>query len=319
MNNKIVYKFIKPILISFFVYLMLDVPFRLIEFLGSPSVGGIKNMLPVTLGLIFGEIAAVGIGLAIIIGNIVTATLGFNAIVEIIVTMIVTCLAYHLWYMKGVSSYPSTKKTFDIFKFVGIAVLIGIISGFSQGIIISIIEDKNPIFLSLEIAAHYVSWSLLVGLPIIILLTSVYGVIPYIPREYMENHSLSEIYNIIEEYKCDISCIGEISDKIDMFNLENNVDTKKAYYLMFCLEELNIKIIENMNPEDKIKIYIKNGEAILVEMEYKGKPYNPLNVKKIKGDLMFNMEIEGILLMKEMAIVARYRYRDGINKIKFVV
>ncbi len=89
---------------------------------------------------------------------------------------------------------------------------------------------------------------------------------------------------------------------------------KQIFEIQSCIEELSIRILKAL-PDSKIKTAIRFGNAVSVNIKYKGSRYNPLLIGKRDGML----EIMSLKIIKHRALRASYSYRNAENLIHVVI
>ena len=89
---------------------------------------------------------------------------------------------------------------------------------------------------------------------------------------------------------------------------------KQIFEIQSCIEELSIRIFKAL-PDTAINAAIRFGNAVSVNIKYKGQKYNPLLIGKKDGML----EIMGLKIIKHRALRASYSYRNAENFIHVVI
>jgi hypothetical protein len=140
---------------------------------------------------------------------------------------------------------------------------------------------------------------MLIGVPVIMLMTSVFCVRVVTPPW------CPSVPEISGRYILNSGCITEINDLID------GLPFKKKYQLQSCVEECVLRILSESSCQNLwLTVYI--SDSFSLSMEYDGKRCNPL--RQIPGE-----DEIGLALIKYRALRARHRYFRKINYLHIVL
>ena len=279
---------LRIMIISAAAYVLIDFPVLMTGIL--PIHAGIKNFLPFTLGLFFGFSGVIGccIGCAV---SFLSFGLGVSEILTECLQISVTGLGIWLgWYFfSGSENVSFTRARHYTVYMILTAVL-------------------SVMCFDLRVSAAYFFCGLLISLPIDILLGSTLGIIPVLPGGGMVKYDASFVIDSSSESLSNANEILETSGEA------SGAGMKQIFEIQSCIEELSIRILKAL-PDSKIKTAIRFGNAVSVNIKYKGSRYNPLLIGKRDGML----EIMSLKIIKHRALRASYSYRNAENLIHVVI
>ncbi len=282
------------------IYVLLDFPARLTEFLGVSSLTGPKNFLPLILGLLFGTYGVVGMCL----GAIISAALCCSPYAEItceLLSIIIFALGGRMLWYAGTPKPLQLKCAHDYLRYLAITALLSPLAAMP----VRLIMGASAL---LEVALSYFIYTVSVGIPAIIIISSILHIQPHAPKG--------------KEMKPDIDCqimpgrlnLKAKNEEIEFFCAAFGHQSKKSFDVESCLEELAIRI--KAHSEDvpiEVRIYI--NDSISMHLDYKSKRYNPL--LQTSGEA--SEELWGLALIRQRALRFSYQYIAGINQIQIVL
>ena len=279
---------LRIMIISAAAYVLIDFPVLMTGIL--PIHAGIKNFLPFTLGLFFGFSGVIGccIGCAV---SFLSFGLGVPEILTECLQISVTGLGIWLgWYFFSGSKNVSFTRARHYTVYIILTAVLSVMC------------------FDLRVSAAYFFCGLLISLPIDILLGSTLGIIPVLPGGGMVKYDASFVIDSSSESLSNANEILETSGEV------SGAGMKQIFEIQSCIEELSIRIIKAL-PDSKIKTAIRFGNAVSVNIKYKGSRYNPLLIGKRDGML----EIMSLKIIKHRALRASYSYRNAENLIHVVI
>ena len=291
------------------IVFLLDLPFRTIGFLGLVPAAGPKNMLPLLLGLLFGPAGCLANGTGLLLSAVVRTDFTYAAGLEGMLTTGVAWLCRSLWYLPANTCAPRIKKPQELAKFLVLALGSGCLLGGGLALSPATRYSLTPLAAGVQIAGSTLAWSLLVGLPTLITVTSVLAIEPVLPRSYRAQVTPDLSFRLMPE-----TGLNGVGDAVEEFSRSRSMPPKRGYAIMSCVEEVAVLLLGRLTEGETLSIDLCAGDNILVHFTYGGPRYNPLIMKK-SGD----PDMLGILLVREMAIVTRYTRLLGVNHIKIVV
>ena len=296
----------------------LDFFFHSLGFMGLIPTAGPKNALPLLLGLLYGPAGAAGCGLGTALSALLRLDASPGAWWEALCVVAVSLGAWRLWYLPGLARVPLLKKGRDLLQYL----LFVLVSALALGTATALWPAARyglafgPALV--QTAGSAVAWSLLVGMPAHITLTSVFAVVPRVPACFADGAAEA----LRSDLRLDITALGGIegvTDAVEAFNETHGVSPRQGYALMSCAEELALAVLEHLPPEGRLTLELWGGAGPRLRLRYGGERYDPLAVKKNKTDPLANLDILGILMVREMAASASYRRRGGSNEIQIIV
>lgn len=282
-------------------YFLLDLPVRMTGFLEFGVFIGIKNFLPATLGLLFGWYGTLGC----LIGSLLASVLTVAALPELLfeeTCILVIGLGMWLLWHAGVTSHSvHLKKKNDYLRYTVLTVFLSAICG-----VISLAFLPGGAFLTVFIA--YLSMSLLVGIPVMILLTSIVCVLPVLPPW---SHMTPDVSGCVHSGSGSLDCFNDL---LEDYFLLHKINRKNLYGIQNCVEEVMIRILAEQ-PDATVIIRFYENDSFSLWFEYQGGHYNPF----VAGKEEASEDRFGLQLIKHRALRASYKYRRGINQIHIVI
>lgn len=317
-------------------YICLDLPFRAMGFLGLTPLAGPKNAVPVAAGIMCGVWGAAGSAAGAVIsaglwvmraggdvavsacGGILTTALA-EVLAEALAVWIVSVGFYLAWYLPAIISAPEIKHGRNAVKYAGLCLAAGIAAGIIEELCARQAFDLEPGAIFFQTGISTFVWSLLLGLPVLITLTSVFAVSPAIPKRVKRPGLFNREPDLTVTAGRGVEETGRVSDILEEYNQNQKIPPKRAYAILSCVEELGVMIQEHLPEGGQMEFNIKTGDTVVIGIRYPGERYNPLAVRPVSGGPAANLDILGILMVREMAVTTRYR-RDGeMNELKIVV
>jgi hypothetical protein len=281
--------------VSAFCYVMIHFAFDFGDFLLFKGNIGPKNFLPITMGMISGPFGAAGVligavGVGVLSGSGVSAVIS-----ETTGVLIMSGGGWLLWYA-GKSAHGIALKTArDFLRFMTISLFL---SGVCAAA--AFLSGAAP----LPVFSSYMAWNMLLGIPVIALMTSIF----YVNAVYPPWRSPQ--WDINEQFVLEPGCIAVISEKIDELCFAQKIDRKRGYQLQSCIEECILLILSEPTCRG-LWLTVRISDSISIMMEYDGKPYNLLRARA-QEDLI------GLILIKQRALRVRYHYSGGFNRLHIV-
>ena len=294
-------KYAAPILLSVAVYILLDLSVRLTGFLEFGVFIGIKNFLPAAMGLLFGWCGVLGCLVGSILTCVITAATLPELLFEGICVLVTGMGMWLLWHIGAKSRRVHLKKAKDYFRYIVLNVLLSAVCG-----ALSFAFMPGGAFLTVFIA--YISMNLLVGIPVIILLTSTVCIIPVLPPWC---HRTPDVFGSIHS---EPSSFDRFNDLLEEYSVLHKISRKSLYGIQNCIEEVVIRIFAD-NPDALINIEFYYDDSVSLWFIYKGGHCNPFMTDRNKE----SEDMFGLQLIKHRALRESYKYRRGINQIHIVM
>lgn len=297
----------------------LDIPFRALEFLGLMQAAGPKNVLPVLFGLLFGPAGAIGSALGAFISGVCRLSFGLDVWAEALAVFCAALIAWFGWYAFGWTEPPRMKRLSAVIRYICVSAVAGAVNGIICAVLLCRTTHIPWFEIYVEVQLSALAWALLLGLPMLITATSMFAMLPVMPKHLEETYHQTHQPPFDHTIPNDIDEVAKISDAIDMFNMEYGISIKRAYSIMSCVEELNLKIMEQLPPDATIRITIEAGDNVVIRLFYGGKRFDPMAIRTVRGDPTANLDAVGILLVREMAVLTGFWYVDGVNQVKIIL
>lgn len=158
------------------------------------------------------------------------------------------------------------------------------------------------------------------ALTLAIMLVAMHKNILQIPKDEVPKEK--KYFALISNHEADIVALNS---GIESFCEQNDIDMKKQYYIMLCIEEIAVNIIEHGFQDGKehyIDIRIIAGDRLLLNIRDDATAYDPTAQKD--ADITasaeeFDTDGLGIFLVKKVAKEFSYRRVIGFNNLHIVL
>lgn len=299
MKNPKLRRYLFLVLLSAAAYFVADWSVQFTGFLHFGSYIGIKNFLPVTLGMFFGPFGVSGCVLGCAATAALLHTPAREAAFECVCIAIIGMGMWFLWHRKDPSHRIRFKQTKMYLWFAFI--LLGLSAGCG---LIGLLFAANAFW---QTVAAYTALGILVGLPVNILLGSLLCPEPVLPPKYRLDHDV--IGSIADT--AGQECLNEVLEECAC---ARGISRKRVFEVQNCIEEVSLRVRKAL-PNAKIQICVEYSDAISVRFTYAGAKYNPLRLGKDEDE----MDVISLKLIEHRALRAFYRYAGGENHLHIVV
>lgn len=299
------------------IFTAFGLPFRLMEFLNLSPLAGPQNMLAPLFGILFGGAGAVGIAWGVIALNILTGSFSILTVIEFVLMGGSSWASYILWHLPKTSEPPRLKTVKDMLKYILIALFSGSILG--VGFAITIQGELLPEILFLQVAVSTLFWSVLLGMPIMITLTSIFHISPALSWRAIDNGGFMNPDLTFTLHNGEEKLLCGITDAIEEFIQNQHIPPKQSYAIMLSVEELSVLILGRLVDGEQLTVMLEHGDNVQIIMRYPGARYNPMAIGIIHKDPIANMDILGILMVREMAVATHYQCRNNWNELKIII
>ena len=288
------------LLVSAAAYLLADLPVQLTGFLHFGSWIGIKNFLPATLGLFFGPWGAFGGMLGCIATAGILQTPLAEAAFECVCIAVTGMGMWLLWHLCSGTHWIRFKQIRQYLWYLclllGLSLACGLISlPFLEGALWP------------TVAAH-ASLGLLVGLPVNIILGSLFCQEPVLPPFCALERDASGWID------ADMSSLDRMNELLEECAVGKKISRKRVFEAQSCIEEVILRVL-GAQPAAQILLSVDFSDAISIRFAYAGSKYNPLHTGKQEDEA----DIMGLKLIKHRAMRATYSRRGGENQLHIVI
>jgi hypothetical protein len=278
-----------------FSYVLLHFMFDLGNFPLFKGIIGPKNFLPIVTGMTLGPFGALGMFAgAISVGFLSGADIA-EIFSETVGAVIMSGGGWFLWYTKKGNGTISLKKVRDLLRFAVISLILSALCG-----LVAYICGLG--FFTTFIS--YMAWNLLMGISVIMLMTSIF----YINVIYPPWSPI--IFDINETLPLKTESITVIADIIDELSFNKKIDQKRAFLMQSYIEECIIMILTEPTCKN-LQLTVQISDCISIIMRYDGKPCNPLRPKTYEDQI-------GLEIMKQRALRVHYAYSGKMNHLRIV-
>ena len=294
-------KYCNMILVSAIVYVLLDLPLRITEFLKFDAYIGLKNFLPSTLGLLFGPWGAAGGCIGCVLSALFCHTPVREIVSECGCVLIMGIGMWLLWQGGSVTHKVHFKRPVHYIKLAG---FLAILSG-CCGLYSTFLMGKQTFVVT---SMSYMALGLLVGTPVNILFSDLLCIQPVLPWGCSIKNDVTGVID------AGTNSMDLLNDTLEAFAFERKISRKKIFEIQNCIEEISIRVFERL-PDTQIQIRMDYDDAVSLHFLYKGKKYNPFRIEKDEDEI----SLMGLKLIKHRVLRAMYRYGNGDNEVHIVI
>lgn len=168
------------------IFVLVAVPFKVMNLIPGFTEIRPVDCLNMLFGLMFGVYGALGCAFGNLIADIFGGTLAISSWAGFVSNFVGTYLAYLMWY-GIIKERPRIKNVKQAAVFTIISVVIGTIIAaiVTFGVELSYPEvDGTSLFI--QIFLNTVGFSVILGMPLVIMLEEIYGIKGAVPKKYME-------------------------------------------------------------------------------------------------------------------------------------
>ena len=300
MKNPGLQRNLRLLLLSAAAYLLADLPIQLTGFLRFGAWIGIKNFLPVTLGLFFGPWGVAGGVLGCIATAAILHTPLAGAAFECLCIAVVGTGMWLLWHLCSGCHRISFKQVRQYLWYAGLLLGLSLVCG-----LLSLLFLKNALW---PTTAAYASLGLLVGLPVNIILGSLFCLEPVLPPFCALEKDVTGWID------ADTASLDRMNELLEECADAKNIGRRRVFEVQSCIEEVVLRIL-NALPDARVLLSVDYGDAISIRFAYAGAKYNPLRTGKEEDEV----DIMSLKLIKHRAMRAMYSRRNGENRLHIVI
>jgi hypothetical protein len=290
------------VLAAVLVYVFVSVSFEPFEAAVFTSYAGPKNALPAVMGLLYGPFGALGVAIgALAAGALLGAPL-MAVLFEAGAAAVMSLGAWRLWYTGGKARVIRIKNIGDIARFFAVTAALSAVCAGAAFALSRLGADISWLL----VFGSFIVWNALLGIIVIIMMTSIVGVSPVCPR----SHPLAP--DIDCELPLETESVAVVSDMIDELCFNKILERKRGFQLQSCVEEIILLILAEPTCKN-MRLTIRVGDSIIVTMLYDGNARSPFRANNAAYE-----EQLGLTLIKQRAFRASHSYRGKINKVHIV-
>ena len=280
------------------LYFILDISLRMTHFLQFGDYIGIKNFIPAAAGLVAGPISGIGCALGCILAAFLAGGDVSETIAECITVFMMSGGMWLLWYAGKKDGYFCLKRVGHYMRYFVLLLITAGVSGIAAGLLLS--ADAG-----LELFISYVSQGILIAIPCLILLTSIFCIPLTVPKWIAEEECFAGQVGSVDE-------LGVFNDALESYGQMHGVKMASVFGVENCVEEVFLRVKEN---DAKIKIRVRFKDTVSCSFSYAGKKNNPFLKKKHESE----EDSIGLKLIRCRALRASYTYRKKINYVHIVM
>ncbi len=286
------------IFLSGLAYFVIDAPVQMTHVL--PSFAGIKNFLPLMLGLFFGAYGVTGC----VIGGVASAfllnTSTPDTLRECVCIVITGLVMFYGWHFTTKSGRISFKTWPDYVRYMVLLAVLSVCAG--------MVYLPSGLTVSVSAGLAYFLTGLFIGIPVNILFSSLLYIEPVMPN----GKSLS--YDAEFCLLPSAESLEGANEIIEMSAMKRGVKMKRVLEIQSCIEELAIRI-QKAHSDAKISVSVIFGDAISARLHYSGEKYNPFRIDSNEDEI----DIMSLKIIKHRAIRASFSYAGRENMVHVVV
>lgn len=286
---------------SCLVYVILDLPVQLTGYLHFGPYVGMKNFLPVVLGLLGGPFCTLGTCLGGICTGLIMKNEAAAIVAEVLCNLVVGLGLWILWHWRSKSHRVHLKTGKQYLRFLLCLFFVSLCCG-----LISLIVAGREAVLPVSLTYFFVGT--LIGIPFLILFTSLLCVEPVVPKKY------SAAPDAAFQIDANPESIGAGMELLEDAAMQHRITMKRVFEIENCIEETSIRILKEL-PQTSIAVAVRFGDTMSVRIHYRGKQYDPF----YKGKEEDELDQISLNLLKHRALWVSYWYDRGENKVHIVV
>ncbi len=291
---------IKICLICAALYFVFDFPVRLTEFFDFGSFIGLKCLLPIICGLLFGCFGALGCSLGSLVTNLIcTVTVG-DFLYEIVLCFLSGTLTWLIWHIFEKSGRVNLKNIRKLFLYIFSVTLSSLICA-----ALGALFGGTSYFVSVLVA--YLILGIIVGVPVLSIAVSIVCIDTTAPFFRKKTNDIEFSLTRTDD-------ISELNQIIEAQAAAKAVPMNSVLKIQNCIEEAIIRIFSDLS-ETKIKLTLDMSDSLSLKMNYDGARYNP--IEKQKNEDQFTAI--SLTLVRLRALRVRYVYKKGHNFLHIVV
>lgn len=289
--------------ISAVLYFAFDVMVQATGFLQFGPIVGLKSFLPVALGMLCGPLGPLGCCAGCIAAGLFVGNSWSWIGAECVCTLLIGIGMWMLWpvFSKEPSVRLKTAREYTVYL-----LLLGALS--LLGGLASVGFLGQSVFTA--VCGTYFFLGAFVGIPVMVLLSSLLHVDPVLPRGV--------------QGKTDVLCtlekgplsVAEANDQIEAFGMEHGIGMKKLFEVENCIEEIAIRVFKAL-PETSIRIAIVFGDTVSLRIDYPGDRCNPFRKRTDEDET----DVAGLSLLRHRALRASFAYSSPAreNRVHVVI
>ena len=281
--------------VSAFSYALLHFAFDLGDFLLFTGSIGPKNFLPLTMGMILGPFGTAGVLAGALASGVISGAGSYELIAEATSAAVMSGGGWLLWYAGKSGRAIALKNMRDLLRFTLISLALSGVGGF-----IAFLAGSSYWMTF----GSYMAWNLLLGIPVVMIMTSIFCVKSVYPPWRPLKLDINERFILAP------GCIAEIGDIIDELCFAKKLERKRGFQMQSCIEECILLILSEPTCLNLL-LTARINDSISITMQYNGKPCNPLRGRTHEDQI-------GLTLIKQRALRARHHYRGGENHLHIV-
>lgn len=292
---------------SAIVYFCFDYFVFKTSFLKCFSFVGFKSFLPVTLGLNFGPYGVIGELIAVTVKMFLTRQVFEFYIMECLIVIILGLGSWILWHVQSYTHRIRFRYLYSYIRYVLMIVFLSLICAYIGTKLINEIAF-NDIFI------WNVAMSILVGIPIDIIFCGLMNLDPILPPVTVHGKRIELVDDIRHALDNNPESLATFNEKIEELLMKEKVDMKRMFEIQNVVEELYLRIIRKY-PNIVIDAKVNYDITFSLECLFIQRKYNPFILHEDEDKL----DLAGLTIIKHRALLARYKYNTGLNKVHIVV
>ena len=279
---------IRIVIICAVTYILLDYPVQMIGIM--PVHAGIKNFLPLTLGLFFGLSGVTGCCFGCIASFMLLGLPPLVIFTECMYIIIIGMGMWYGWFAVSGSKRVSFRSPMDFVKYSLLVIALSLVC------------------LDMKVTCSYIILGLLVSLPVNILFGNILGIEPVLPDGSTAKPDTEFVLDANSE------TLEAANEMLEEAGEKAGAKMKQVLEIQSCIEELSIRML-GAEPDAEIHVAVHYDYAVSVKMSCNGRKHNPFRIEKGE-DVLDIMSLE---IIKHRALRASYSYKNGENFIHVIV
>ncbi|MBO5551603.1 MAG: hypothetical protein J5966_06565, partial [Lachnospiraceae bacterium] len=249
----------------------------------------------------FGPWGAGGCALGCIAGSLLLGGPDIYTLYECLADLIIGLGMWCLWHLENKTGAVFLKKPVDYVRYMLMLLVLSGTAGLAAYVML-------PDHAFLPYFGAYFIQGIIVGIPILILMTSIVCVEPVLPPWRKRAEGLTGVVSL------DPESLISFNERLEEYALTRKVKMKEIFSVQNCIEEVLIRF-QDANPDSETRIRVEFHDSVSIDFENDGNRCNPFRSGKEEE----TETLMGLKLILHRALRSSYSHSDGCNIVHIVM